>query len=62
MNLILVLVLENKGYMIKFLSWKTYIKKGNIFINGAKVDNMYLLKVDNKVSISNFNFRLFMYI
>jgi hypothetical protein len=44
-NLISVLILDNKGYGIKFKSRKVYIRKGNTFINGTKVDNMYLIKV-----------------
>jgi hypothetical protein len=53
-NLISVPVLDSKGYGIKFKSGKVYIRKGNVSVKGVKVDNMYLLKVDNKISISDY--------
>jgi hypothetical protein len=53
-NLISVSVLYNKVYMIKFKSRKVYMRKGNVSVNDVKVDNMYLLKVDNKISISDY--------
>ena len=52
-NLISILILDNKGYKIEFKSGKVYIRKGNTSIEGTKVDNMYLIKVDNKNSISH---------
>jgi hypothetical protein len=52
-NLIYVSILEDKGYSIKFKSIKVYIRKWNISVKCTKVDNMYFLKVDNKIPISN---------
>jgi hypothetical protein len=44
----------DKGYSLKFRSRKVYISKGNISVKGTKVDNMYFLKVDNKISIFDY--------
>jgi hypothetical protein len=55
-NLISVPVLDGKGYGIKFKSGKVYISKGNISIKGVKIENKYLLKVDNKVPISQYSY------
>ena len=53
-NLILVPILDEKGYSIKFKSRKVYISRRNISIKGTKEDNMYFLKVDNKRSIYDY--------
>jgi hypothetical protein len=53
-NLILDPILYNKEYRIKFKYGNVYIKKGNTSVKGTKVDNMYLIKIDNKNSISHY--------
>jgi hypothetical protein len=53
-NLISVPILDDKGYSIKFKSRKVYISRGNILVKGTKEDNMYFLKVYNKISISDY--------
>jgi hypothetical protein len=53
-NLISILILDCKGYGIKFKSINVYINEGNVFVKGVKIENIYLLKVDNKVHISQY--------
>jgi hypothetical protein len=43
-NLISVLILDGKGYSIKFKSRKLYISRGNISIKVTKEDNMYFFE------------------
>jgi hypothetical protein len=55
-NIIYVPVLDGKGYGIKFKFGKVYISKWNVSVKGIKIENMYLLKVDNKVPISQYSY------
>jgi hypothetical protein len=51
-NLISIPILDNKEYGIKFKFGNVNIRKGNTYVKGTKVDNMYLIRVDNKNFIS----------
>lgn len=53
-NLVSVPIFDDKGYSIKFKLGKVYIRRGNISIKDTKIDNMYFLKVDNKISTSGY--------
>ena len=53
-NLVSVPVLDEKGYKVRFKSGFVIIQKGNVLVKGVKIENMYLLEINNKVSISDY--------
>ena len=55
-NLIYVPVLNGSGYGIKCKARNVYSSKENVSNTGVKIENMYLLKVDNKVLISQYSY------
>jgi hypothetical protein len=55
-NLISVPILDDKGYCISLSLERSILVKGVFSFKGVKIENMYLLKVDNKVPISQYSY------
>lgn len=53
-NLMSVPILEKNGYEVKFKFENVFFKKRDVLVKGVRVDDVYILQIDDKIPISNY--------